>query len=66
MRGPGTDLFPESIRIEVLIIVGRCMIDSLAIVKFVDAFPVALGNLFKHKFANDSFVQLTDKVRLDG
>ena len=48
--------FPESIRIEVLKIVYRFMIDLgsqfCKFVKCVDGFAVVLGTLFKHNLAN--------------
>ena len=50
-RVPGTDLVPESIRIGVLMICCRFIIDLGSLFcnrfKFVDGFAVVLGTLFK-------------------
>ena len=55
-RGPGTELFPESIRIEVLVIHYRFMIDLGSLfcnfVKLVDGFAIVLGTLFKQNLVN--------------
>ena len=53
---PGPDLFPESIRIEVLMICCRCMIDLGSLlcnfVKYIDGVAVVLVTLIKQSLAN--------------
>ncbi len=56
LGGLGTDLFPESIRIDFVMTCCKYLIDlgslfcNLRI--FVDGFAVALGTLFKQNLAN--------------